>query len=333
MIRSILTAVLAPAIVAGGLASHASAQESASSFPSRPIKLVVSSAPGGFNDVVGRVVAGGFAASPAMNGQPGVVDNRPGGGGIIAAQYTANSPADGYAILMADTAITSIIPVLSEKPPFDSLRDFVPVSLVVTAPFFLAVNADLGVSTVGELVTLAKSKPGKLFYGSSGPGSIHHLATETLKTNLGIDIVHVPFKSSALSTPALLAGDIQVLFTALGPVLPHVKSGRVRLIGVASPKRSPRAPDVPTFAEAGIKDLQLEVSLHALAPAATPPAIVAKLATEIRKAIHTPDALKQFDAVGMDPVGSTSDESLATLKAERAFFTRAVKISGAKATD
>ncbi|MCC6198498.1 MAG: tripartite tricarboxylate transporter substrate binding protein, partial [Burkholderiales bacterium] len=159
MTAKLAAAVLALAVGGITMASSVGAQESASSFPSRPIKLVVSSAPGGFNDVVGRIVAGGFAASPAMNGQQGIVDNRPGGGGILAAQYTANAPADGYTLLMADTAITSIIPVLTDKPPFDSLRDFVPVSLVVTAPFFLAVNASLGVSSVEELVALAKSKP------------------------------------------------------------------------------------------------------------------------------------------------------------------------------
>lgn len=320
-------------LAAIAFAGHAAAQNPAtSSYPNRTLRFVVSSAPGGFNDVVGRIVAAGLTG-PAMNGQQAIVDNKPGGGGILAAQYTMNAPADGYTVLLADTAITSIIPVLSDKPPFDSLRDFVPVSKVVTAPFFLAVNASLGVKTLEEFVALAKARPGKLFYGSSGPGSIHHLATETLKAKLGIDIVHVPYKSSALSTPALLAGDVQALFTALGPVLPHVQSGKLRLLGVASPQRSPRAPDVPSFAERGVGDMNLEVSLHALAPAGTPLAVVAKLAEEIRKAIYQPEALKRFDAVGMDPMGSTPEQSLAQLKTERAFFAHAVKISGAKPTD
>ena len=327
-----MIAKLLSGLVALALAGPAAAQTTASSYPSKPLRFVVSSAPGGFNDVVGRIVASGLGG-PGMNGQQAIVDNKPGGAGILAAQTTMNAPADGYTVLMADTAITSIIPVLTDKPPFDSLRDFTPVTKVVTAPFFLAVSSSLGVETLEEFVKLAKSKPGKLFYGSSGPGSIHHLATETLKSKLGIDIVHVPYKSSGLSTPALIAGDIQVLFTALGPIQPFVKTGQVRLIGVASPKRSPRAPDVPSFAERGVSDMTLEVSLHALVPAKTPQAVVHKLAQEIGKAVHQPESLQRFDVVGMDPVGSTPEESLSQLKTERAFFAQAVKLSGTKATD
>jgi tripartite-type tricarboxylate transporter receptor subunit TctC len=151
------------------------------------------------------------------------------------------------------------------------------------------------VSTLQEFVALAKSKPGKLFYGSSGPGSVHHLATEALKTSLGLDLVHVPYKSSAQSTPALIAGEIQMLFTALGPVLPHIEAGKVRLLGVASPERTPKAPDVPSFPELGVKDVLLVPSLHALAPAGTPPAIVEKLSAEIRKPVQHPDVRKRFE--------------------------------------
>jgi tripartite-type tricarboxylate transporter receptor subunit TctC len=314
------------------LAASAAAQEPAS-YPSKPIRFVAPSLAGGLNDVVARVLGERLAASPEMNHQQVIVDNRTGGGGILAAQYTASSPADGYTVLIADLAITAIIPVLSEKPPFDSLRDFVPISLVGTTPFFLSVNSSLGVSSLQEFVALAKSKPGQLSYGSSGVGSVHHLATETLKTSLGLDIVHIPYKSSGQSTPALIAGEIQVLFTALGPVVPHIKAGKVRLLGVASPERTPKAPDVPSFPELGVKDVLLVPSVHALAPAGTPPAIVAKISSEIRKAVQHPDARKRFEALGIDPVGSTPEQSLAQMKADRVFYTRAVKISGAKATD
>jgi tripartite-type tricarboxylate transporter receptor subunit TctC len=314
------------------LAASAAAQEPAS-YPSKPIRFVAPSLAGGLNDVVARVLGERLAASPEMNHQQVIVDNRTGGGGILAAQYTASSPADGYTVLIADLAITAIIPVLSEKPPFDSLRDFVPISLVGTTPFFLSVNSSLGVSNLQEFVALAKSKPGQLSYGSSGVGSVHHLATETLKTSLGLDIVHIPYKSSGQSTPALIAGEIQVLFTALGPVVPHIKAGKVRLLGVASPERTPKAPDVPSFPELGVKDVLLVPSVHALAPAGTPTAIVAKISSEIRKAVQHPDARKRFEALGIDPVGSTPEQSLAQMKADRVFYTRAVKISGAKPTD
>jgi len=319
-------------LAAVALAGHAAAQAPASPASGRPLRLVVSSAPGGFNDVVGRIVAAELAG-PAANGQHAIVDNKPGGGGILAAQYAMNSAADGHTILLADTAITSIIPVLGGKPPFDSLRDFTPVSKIVTAPLFLAVNTGLGAATLEEFVALAKARPCQLSYGSSGPGSVHHLAFETLKAKLGIDVVHIPYKSSGISIPALLAGDIQVLFTSLGPVLPHVRSGKVRLLGVASPQRSAKAPEVPSFAERGVGGLVLEVSLHALVPAGTPQATVARLSEELRRAAHQPEALRRFDAVGMDPVGGTPEQSLAELKAEHSFYARAVKLSGARATD
>lgn len=251
---------------------------------------------------------------------------------MIAAQYTANAVPDGHTEVIADLAITAIISALSDKPPFDLLRDFVPVSLVGTTPFFLAVSSDLGVSTLPEFVALAKSRPGKPLYGSSGPGSVHHLATETLKSLLGVDLVHVPYKSSGLSTPALLAGDVQVLFTALGPVLPHVKSGKVRLLAEASPARAPQSPDVPAFPELGVKDLLLVPSLHALVPAGTPRAVVAKLSSANRRTMQAPAALKRLETLGIDAVGSTPDES-AQIKAARVFYTRAVKLSGARPTN
>jgi tripartite-type tricarboxylate transporter receptor subunit TctC len=294
-----------------------------STYPAKPIRFVAPSLAGGLNDVVARVLSERMAASPEMNGQQVIVDNKTGGGGIVAAQYTMSSSADGYTVLIADLAITAIIPVLSDKPAFDSLKDFIPISLIGTTPFFLAVHSSLGVSKLPEFVALAKSKPGQLSYGSSGVGSVHHLATETLKTSLGLDIVHIPYKSSGQSTPALIAGEIQVLFSALGPVIPHIKAGKVRLLGVAS----------PSFPELGVKDVLLVPSVHALAPAGTPPAIVAKISDEIRKAVQHPEARKRFEALGIDPVGSTPEQSLAQMRADRVFYTRAVKISGAKATD
>jgi tripartite-type tricarboxylate transporter receptor subunit TctC len=209
----------------------------------------------------------------------------------------------------------------------------VPISLVGTTPFFLSVNSRLGVSNVREFIAYAKSKPGQLSYGSSGIGSVHHLATETLKTSLGLDIVHVPYKSSGQSTPALIAGEVDVLFTALGPVLPHIKSGKVKLLGVASPERTPKAPDIPSFPELGLKDVLLVPSVHALAPAGTPRALVAKLSAEIARAVRHPEAQKRLEALGIDAVGSTPEQSLAQMQADRVFYTRAVKISGAKAAE
>ncbi|MSQ52692.1 MAG: tripartite tricarboxylate transporter substrate binding protein [Betaproteobacteria bacterium] len=323
---------LVPILFAILIPVNAVAQESAGSYPSKPIRLVAPSLQGGLNDVVARVLSERLAASPEMNRQPVIVDNK-GSVHIVAAQYTMNSPPDGYTILIADLSITAIIPVLSDKPPFDSLRDFTPVSLIGTTPFFLSVSSRVGVSNLREFVALVKANPGKLNYGSSGIGSVHHLATEALKTSLGLDVVHIPYKSSGQSTPALLGGEIDVLFTALGQVLPHIRAGKVRLLGVSSPERTPKAPDIPAFPELGVKDVLLVPSVHALAPTGTPRAIVAKLSAEIRRAAMHPDSLKRFEALGIDVEGSTPEQSLAQLQADRIFYTRAVKISGAKSVE
>ncbi|MFM9972395.1 MAG: Bug family tripartite tricarboxylate transporter substrate binding protein [Burkholderiales bacterium] len=313
-------------------ATHVGSQESAGSYPSKPVRLVAPSLQGGLNDVVARILAERLTASPEMNRQPVIVDNK-GSVHIVAAQYTMNSPPDGYNILIADLSITAIIPVLSAKPPFDSLKDFTPVSLVGTTPFFLSVSSRVGVSNLREFIALMKANPGKFNYGSSGIGSVHHLATEALKTSLGIDMVHIPYKSSGQSTPALLAGEIDVLFTALGQVQPHIRAGKVRLLGVSSPERTPKAPEVPSFPELGVKDVLLVPSVHALAALGTPGPIVAKLSAEIRRAAMHPESLKRFEALGIDVVGSTPEQSLAQLQADRIFYTRAVKISGVKASE
>lgn len=316
--------------------SHAGnvlAQESSSPYPSRTLRFVVPGVPGGLNDFVARVLADNLMTSPGMNGQSAIVDNRSGGGGILAAQYTASAPADGYTILFPDLAITAIIPALYDKPPYDTLRDFVPVSGAAITPFFLAVRSNLGITNLKELVAVAKAKPGQLFYGSSGNGTPHHLATEVLKTSLGIDIVHVPYKGSGQSTPALLAGDIQILFSTLGQIQQHVKDGKVRLLAVTSAERSPREPDVPTLRELGVKDVTFVASVQVLAPAGTSPAIIAKLSTEIRKALQNPELRKRFETFGVDAAASNPDETFAQIKADQVFFTRAVKISGAKASN
>lgn len=309
----------------------AGAQESAENFPSRTIRLISSGVPGGLTDVVARVVAERMNASPAMRGQQAIVENKPGASGIIASTFVAKAPADGYTIAIADLTQTAIVPALYAKPPYQTQRDFAPVSLLGTTPFFLSVQASLGTPTLREFIAYAKAHPGKLAYGSSGSGSVHHLATETFKSRAGLDMTHVPYKSSGLSTPALIAGDIQVLFTALGAMAPHLKAGTVHLLAVASPKRTRQAPDVPTFEEQGVKDVLLVPSVAALAPAGTPAPIVAKLAAEMRNALQHPEAVKRFEGLGIDPLGSSPEEYAKQLAADIASFAQAVKLSGAKA--
>lgn len=326
--RALASTLTGLTLVAAVGLSHA--QESADSYPSRTVKLVSSGVAGGLTDVVARVIAERMSASAAMRGQQVIVENKPGASGIIASTYVAKSAADGYTIAIADLTQTAIVPALYTKPPYQTQRDFAPVSLLGTTPFFLSVSASLATPTLREFIAYAKAHPGKLAYGSSGAGSVHHLATETFRTRTGLEMTHVPYKSSGLSTPALIAGDIQVLFTALGAMAPHLKAGKVHLLAVASPQRTRQAPEVPTFEEQGVKDVLLVPSVAALAPAGTPAPIVARIAAEMRNALQQPEAVKRFEGLGIDPIGSTPAEYAKQLAADIAAFAQAVKVSGAK---
>lgn len=296
-------------------------------FPVKPIRFIVPYVPGGLPDTLARLV--GQRLSDTM-GQQVIVENRPSAGGIQATEHVAKSAADGYTLLVADLGQTAINPALYPKLPYDTLRDFAPVSVLGTSPFFLAVHQSSGVTSFREFVAVVKSRPGQLSYGSSGIGSPHHLAMETLKTRLGLDIVHVPYKGSGQSTPALLGGQVPALFTVLPTVATHVKSGVVRLLAVASPTRSNQAPDVPTFDEIGVRDMVFLPSVSVLAPARTPASVVERLSREISHAVRHPAVAKRLEALGIDPVGNTPDAYAEQLRKDIAFYAQAVKDSGAK---
>ncbi len=299
-----------------------------SAFPSRPVRMVVPYVPGGLPDTLGRIVA--QRLGDAFR-RPVLVDNRPGAGGIIGTELVARALPDGYTLLVADLGQTAITPAMTPKLPYDIRRDFTPVSLLGTSPFFLAVNAGTGVSTLKEFVAFARGRGGNASYGSSGVGSPHHLAMEMLRLRVGIDLVHVPYKGSGQSTPALVAGEVPALFTVLPTVAAHVKAGTVRLLGVASPARSAQAPDVPTFAELGVKDFVLLPSVSVLAPAGTPGPVVERLAAEMARAVRHPDSLQKLAAMGIDPVGSTPAEYAKQLRADIDLFVQAVRAAGVKA--
>jgi tripartite-type tricarboxylate transporter receptor subunit TctC len=327
--RTVITRLALGAGAFLGAPLSTQAQSSAGTFPSRPIRLVSSGVVGGLTDSVARIAAERMAISPGMRGQPVIVDNRPGAGGIISMMAVAKGTPDGYSIKIADIGSTSIIPALHRKPPYITLRDFEPVTLIGTTPLFLSVSASLGVSTFAELVALAKAKPGALSYGSSGVGSIHHLVTETMKQQLGINLVHIAYKGSSQSTPALIAGEIQVLFTTIAQVAGHITAGRVRLVAVASPERSHQARNVPTLTELGFKELTFVPSVGALAPAGTPSTIVQNVSEEMRKALTHPDSLQRYARIGIDVVASTPEAYAAILKSDVTTYARAVKLSGA----
>ena len=317
--------------ISGSLALGAAAilpgRAAAQTYPTKPVRLLVGYPPGGFPDTMARIIA------PKLSdafGQQFVIENRPGAGGALACEIAAKAAPDGHTLVIVDIGQSAINLALYPKLPYDTLRDFAPVSLLGTSPFFLAAHSSAGVSTFKELAALAKAKPGHLTYGSSGNGTPPHLAMEILKSRAGLDLVHVPFKGSGQSIPALMGGQVHLLFTVLPTMAAAVKSGQVRLLGLAADRRTPQAPDVPTFDEMGVTGVRILPSIGILAPIATPRPIVAALGREAAKAVHDPDTLKRFEAVGIDPVGNTPEQYAAALKEDIAYYANAVKVSGAK---
>lgn len=319
-LREVGTLALAAALPAGVRAQSGSSP--------RTLRLVVPYPPGGLPDTMARVIAQRLVDAGAAQA---VVENRPGAGGILACELVAKAPPDGGTLLVADLGQTAINGALYASLPYDTLRDFAPVSLLGTSPFFLAVHASTGWRTLADLVAAAKARPGALSYGSSGNGSPHHLAMETLKARVGMDITHVPYKGSGQSTPALLGGQVPALFTVLSTVAGPVKAGTIRLLAVASATRTPQAPDVPTFAELGVKDMLFLPSVGVLAPSATPAATIARLGADIARAVKHPESAERFNALGIEPLGNTPEEYAVQLRRDIAYYAQAVKLSGAKA--
>ncbi|MFM9883273.1 MAG: Bug family tripartite tricarboxylate transporter substrate binding protein, partial [Burkholderiales bacterium] len=253
----------------------------AQTFPTKPIRIVVPYAPGGSPDTLGRTLA--QATADAL-GQQIVVENRPGGGGAIAAEAVMRAAPDGYTLLIADSSVYAVNPSLNPKLTYEMLRDFAPVTLAVSSPMFLAVNASLGVEDVKAFVSLAQAKPGMAF-GSSGNGTVHHLGLELMKANAKIDLTHVPYKGAGQSVPAVVAGDVGGIFAAINTLLPHAKSGRIRVLAIAAAERSQLMPHIPTLAEAGVPGCDMFISIGVFAPARTPRDIVEKLSIEFNKSL------------------------------------------------
>ena len=303
------------------------ADEDPTRYPSRPAKIVVGFAAGGLPDVVARLIAQRFSEQLP---QQFVVENRPGAGGIVAADYVAKSPGDGYTLLVADVGQWAINPAIYSKLPYDPLKNFAPVSRIGTTPLFLVMRAQVPANSLGDLQAVAKSTKGGMNYGSSGIGSIHHLVFETLKLQTGMPLTHVPYKGSGQVVPALLGGEVSLMLAALPTVAAHVRSGQVKLLAIAAGKRAAAAPDVPTFSELGIPGLDFPVDIGLLAPAGTPRAIVDKLAAQVRVAVHHRETVERFAAWGLEPIADSPDSYLSTMRADIEKYARAVKVSGAK---
>jgi tripartite-type tricarboxylate transporter receptor subunit TctC len=292
-------------------------------WPSHSIRFVVPLPPGGSPDYLSRLLA--ERLQPVL-GQPLVVENRPGAAGNIARDFVAKAPADGYTILMSESAHVMSAAV-GVKLPYDPIKDFEPISLAATIPFGLTVNSTTPVHTLKEFVEYSKKSPRPLTYGTAGVGAPHHFAVELLRSMTGINVVHVPYKGSAGIIPALLSGEIDFSIAAVNSLLPHFKSGKLRPIAIAASSRTAILPEVPTIAEAGpLPGYAVNVWLGVMAPAGTPRAIVDRLNTEINKTVRDPQIVKErLTTVGLEAVGSTPDQLLEVMKTELAKYTKVAR--------
>ena len=295
----------------------------AQDYPTRPVRLVVGLGAGGGSDTVARILTTKLSD---MLGQSFVVDNRPSAGGVIAIEIVAKSAPDGYTLLaMSPTHV--VTPSLRPNVGYDALRDFAPIVLTVFTPYVLSVRTSVQAVNVKELIALAKAQ--RLTYASSGFGGSNHLTGELFKHMAGVDMLHVPYKSGSQANSALIAGEVHVSFTAIGGLVPHIKSGRVRALGVTSSKRSTATPDIPTIAESGLPGFEV-IGWYGLGAAAkTPRPIVDKLNTAINKAL--PELKERYANIGTEIAGGSVAEYTAYLKIEHEKWARVVKISGAKA--
>jgi tripartite-type tricarboxylate transporter receptor subunit TctC len=300
----------------------------AQAFPSRPVTVIVPYAAGGLPDTVARVVGQKLADKW---GQPVVVDNRPGGNGVVAAQALAAKPADGYTLMITDGTMFSVNQFIYAKLSYDPVKDFTFISLIARAPLFLAVLPSLPASNFTEFVALAKARPAFYTYGSSGIGSIHHLTMESIKGSLGIDLLHVPFKGTGQSIPALVGGQVNAVWSAIPSIAGFVKEGKLKLIAVNSEKRSSLAPDIATVAETSIPGFDFAPNIGISGPADLPPSIVAKIAADVADALKDAALVERLKVLGIDAVGAGPQVYAALLAADRVRFEKVIKLAGMKA--
>jgi tripartite-type tricarboxylate transporter receptor subunit TctC len=297
-----------------------------SQYPQRAIKLIVPFPPAGATDIVGRIVAQKLSE---RLGQAVVVENRPGAGGSIGSDLVAKSPPDGYTLLMATSSTHSIGPAL-QKLPYDPIKDFAQITQVATVPDVLVVSPKLPVANVKELIAYARERPGKLNFASSGIGTVVHLNGELFKMLTGLDIVHVPYKGTALSIPDLASGNVSILFDSLASAMPNIKAGTVKALAINAARRSPLLPDVPTLAEAGLPAFDRHTWFGMFAPAGTPAEIVRRIQTEVVAALKAPDLRERFDAVGAEPVGSTTEQFVERIRSDGVRWAEVIKAGNVK---
>ncbi len=298
----------------------------AQAYPTKPIRMVITYPPGGNTDLVGRAMA---AKLSEQMGQPVVVDNRGGAGGVMGTMIAAQAAPDGYTIMLGTSAGMVVNPLLSSKLPYDAHRDFLPVSNVIIVPQLLVTNPLLPVKSIKDLIALAKAKPGTLNAGSSGVGTPNHLGTELLKALANVNIVHVPYKGGAQALTDVMGGQIQMAFSSIPAVMQHIKAGRLTALGVGSAKRSAALPNVQAIGEV-VPGYEYSTWYGIFAPVKTSPAIVTRLNTEIIKGLAAPEIHQRFVANGGDPAPSTPDELRKYMIEESARWAKTIKVAGIK---
>ena len=312
---------LLPLIVAALVMPAAPVLAQTGDFPNKPIRLIVPFAPGGGGDGAIRPLA------PAMSsilGQQAVVDNRGGAGGIIGMEIAAKSPADGYTLLMSTVGFTAL-PGLYKKLPFDPVKDFTGVIVANSGIYILVVNPSLPLQSVKELITYAKTNPGKLDYASAGSGSTIHLAGELFKSMAGVSMVHVPYKGAGPAIVDVIGGQVKTMFASALNALSLIKAGKLRALAVTSARRSALAPELPTISESGLPGFEVVGWYGLVAPAKTPKAIVQKLNAALNRALESPDLIERLHAVGLEPVGGTPEQATALIKSDVTRWTQVIR--------
>jgi tripartite-type tricarboxylate transporter receptor subunit TctC len=306
-------------------AAAACAGLATAAYPERPIRILTPFSAGSVTDVIARAIASNLSEAW---GQPVVVDNRAGAGGVIAAEIVAKSPPDGYTLLIGATGPTTINPNLLKNLPYDAARDFAPITLIAANNLLLAVAPTVPAKSVKELIALARAKPGQLRYGSPGIGSSPHLAGELFSALAHVEMTHVPYKGSPQYVVDLLAGRIDFVIAAAGPLLPHIKTGRLKLLGVSTPERDPAMPDVPTIKE-GLPGFEVVGWFGLLGRAGTPAAIINKLHGEVVRIVGLPSVKTQFASSGLETkVSSSPAEFAALIRSDREKWAKVIKAAG-----
>lgn len=301
------------------------AQPKSHNYPNKPVRLIIPWPAGGGTDIVARIIVQKMSEDL---GQTFVIDNRAGASGIIGTELAARALPDGYTLLMGNTATNATNASVYKKLPYDPIRDFAAVSLAAASPYVMSVHPSVPAKSVKEFIALAKAKPGQLNYGSGGAGSAPHLAAALFNYLAGINLLHVAYKGGAAHTPALIAGEVQVTFTNPLEVMPHIKAGKLRALGVTSRSRWSAAPELPTISESGVSGYEFTIWWGVLAPTGTPKPIVDRLQGEVSKAVQTKEVKEKLGTQGVDVVGNKPDEFMATIRSEVDKWKKVAKEAG-----